>query len=98
MRNDVYYVPGTKISLDSIVYAWLDGVSPESIREDFPQLSLAQVYGAISYYLDHREEVQRYLDRRDQEWEEMGRRAKPLNPDLADRLARARHGIASGRK
>ncbi len=98
MRNGVYYVPETKISLDSIVYSWLDGASPESIREDFPKLSLAQVYGAISFFLDHREEVNQYLKRREAEWEELGRNGKAPSPDLADRFARARHGIATGRR
>ena len=51
-RNGVYYVPGTRISLDSIVHAFRDGSSPESIREDFEGLTFVHVYGAIAFYLD----------------------------------------------
>ena len=46
-RQGVYYVPGTRISLDSVVYAFREGCSPETIREDFAGLTLAHVYGAI---------------------------------------------------
>ena len=42
-RNGVYYIPGTRISLDSVVYAFLQGASAESIREDFEGLSLSDV-------------------------------------------------------
>ena len=45
-REGVYYVRGTRISLDSIVYAFREGCSPETIHEDFEWLTLALVYGA----------------------------------------------------
>jgi uncharacterized protein (DUF433 family) len=44
-RDGVYYVPGTRISLDSIVYAFREGGSPETIRADFEGLTLAHVQG-----------------------------------------------------
>ena len=50
-RDDVYMVAGTRVSLDSIVYAFLDGQSAEAIAQAFPVLTLEQVYGAIAYYL-----------------------------------------------
>jgi uncharacterized protein (DUF433 family) len=60
-RDDAYLVAGTRVSLDSIVYAFLAGASAETIAQAFPVLSLEQVYGAIAFYLGHREEVDRYL-------------------------------------
>src|SRR5580658_3476737 len=63
-REGVYYVPGTRISLDSIVYAFREGCSPETIREDCAGLTLAHVYGAIAFYLDHQTEIDAYLLRR----------------------------------
>jgi uncharacterized protein (DUF433 family) len=63
-REGVYYVPETRISLDSIVYAFLEGCSPESIREDFAGPTLADVYGAIAFYLDRQAEIDAYLLRR----------------------------------
>jgi uncharacterized protein (DUF433 family) len=47
------------VSLDSIVYTFLSGQSAEAIAESFPVLSLEQVYGAITDYLAHREDVDR---------------------------------------
>jgi uncharacterized protein (DUF433 family) len=46
-RTGGYYVKGTRVSLDSVVYAFLRGESPDGIVESFPALSLEQVYGAI---------------------------------------------------
>jgi uncharacterized protein (DUF433 family) len=60
-RDGVYYVARTRISLDSVVYAFREGCSPETIRGDFDGLTLAHVYGAIAFYLDHQTEVDAYL-------------------------------------
>jgi len=53
--------PATRVSLDSIVYAFLDGHTAESIQQSFPLLTLEQVYGAITYYLAHWETIEAYL-------------------------------------
>ena len=53
-RDGGYYVAGTRISLDSVVCAFNEGLSPEAIQEDFPSLRRAAIYGAIAFYLDHR--------------------------------------------
>ena len=50
-REDVYWVAGTRVSLDSIVYAFLEEQTAESIARSFPVLTLEQVYGAITFYL-----------------------------------------------
>jgi len=57
LRNGGYYVKGTRVSLDSIVSGFQDGDSPETIRQNFPSLSLEQVYGAIAFYLANQTEV-----------------------------------------
>ena len=57
-RNGVYYVAGTRISLDSVVYAFNRGESPEQILGNYPLLgSLTRVYGAIAFYLDHKADI-----------------------------------------
>jgi uncharacterized protein (DUF433 family) len=98
LRDGVYYIPGTRISLDSIVYAFHEGCSPESIREDFEGLTLAGVYGAIAFYLDHQADIDAYLSRRKQEWAELERRGSPASPDLQARIERARLGVAPPRR
>jgi uncharacterized protein (DUF433 family) len=39
-RDGGYWIAGTRISLDSIVYAFKRGVAPESIQRAFPLLTL----------------------------------------------------------
>ena len=92
-RNGVYYIRGTRISLDSIVYAFRQGASPESIREDFDGLSLPHVYGAIAYYLDNQASVDAYLAARKAQWAELERQGTPPNEELLMRLENARSQI-----
>ncbi|HXQ23209.1 MAG TPA: DUF433 domain-containing protein [Candidatus Acidoferrales bacterium] len=53
-------IAGSRIRVQDIV-AWHErlGQSPESIVEQFPQLSLADIHAALTYYFDHREEIER---------------------------------------
>jgi uncharacterized protein (DUF433 family) len=92
-RQGVYYVPGTRVSLDSIVYAFREGCSPESIREDFDGLDLAHVYGAIAFYLDNQAAIDGYLRQRRGQWNELERQGTPVGDDLQSRLERARQGV-----
>ena len=91
-RNGGYYVAGTRISLDSVVYAFNRGDSPERILERYPLLGKpARVYGAIAFYLDHQAEIDAYLEAGKREFEASG--GPPLletNPALWERLQRAR--------
>jgi uncharacterized protein (DUF433 family) len=89
-RDGGWYVSGTRVSLDSIVTAFRNGASPESILESFDTLTLEQVYGAITFYLANQPAVDAYLIRQQQRIEEMRRRAEPLPPDLRARLEAAR--------
>ncbi|WP_293104583.1 DUF433 domain-containing protein, partial [Moorena sp. SIO3I6] len=60
-RDKGYWIAGTRISLDSVVYTFRNGLSPESIVQSFPLLTLEQVYGAIAFYLANREQIDTYL-------------------------------------
>jgi len=76
-RDGGYWVQGTRVSLDSIVYRFLEGLSPESILSDcFPVLTLEQVYGAITYYLHNRADVDQYLQESDREYESFRERVR----------------------
>ena len=52
-------IAGTRIRVQDI-YVWheLQGLTPEEIVTDFPQLSLADVHAAITYYHDHKGEIE----------------------------------------
>ncbi len=66
-------VGGTRVPLDTVVEAFVDGLTPETIQQQYPSLSLPMVYAAVSYYLNHRSEVEKYLRRRARHREEVRR-------------------------
>ena len=89
-RDGAYFVAGTRVSLDSIVYAFLSGESAEAIAQSFPVLSLEQVYGAIAYYLGHRDEIDRYLENQRQKFDAARRAARDSDPMFYQKLAEAK--------
>lgn len=60
----VLRIGDTRVSLDSVIIAFNQGSVPEQIVYDYDSLTLSEVYAAISYYLQHREEVDSYLAER----------------------------------
>src|SRR5260370_39102502 len=96
-RNGGYYVSGTRISLDSVVHSFNEGQSPEAIQEDFPLLKRSQIYGAIAFYLDHQAEIDQYLKTAEREFETNSIPLKEENPELWERLQRARAKIGETR-
>ena len=96
-RDSNYYVVGTRISLDSIVYAFRRGESPETICQNFELLRLEEVYGAIAYYLANQADIDAYLIRQNEQWAEGKRNAEPLPADLRERLMRARDELHTAR-
>jgi uncharacterized protein (DUF433 family) len=96
-RDDVYMISGSRVSLDSIIYAFISGESAESIAQAFPVLSLEQVYGAITYYLGHRDELDRYLATRRQDFDAKRRAARDADPMFYQRLAAAKRQMPLAR-
>jgi uncharacterized protein (DUF433 family) len=94
-RNGGYYVIGSRVSLESVIYPFLDGASPETIVDEFPTLSLEQVYGAITFYLANRAEIDVYLTDTEKQWEEARKNQSPIPPALRERLERARRQLTS---
>jgi len=89
-RNGGYFIEDTRVSLDSVVHAFLRGESPEGIAESFPALDLEQVFGALAYYMANQEVVDRYLSQGRLEFEALGQQARQDNPALYAKLAEAR--------
>ncbi|HKP10665.1 MAG TPA: DUF433 domain-containing protein [Blastocatellia bacterium] len=90
-RDGAYRIAGTRVSLDSIVYAFNEGLSPETIaREYFPVLSTEQVNRAIAYYLAHRDEIDRYLERGKQEYDALREASHEADQDFYRKLTNAR--------
>lgn len=89
-QQDVYRIRGTRVSLDSLVYAWWAGQSAETIAQSFPVLSLEQVYGAIAFYLAHKEAIDRYLEQQRADYEAKRQAAREADPMFYQKMATAR--------
>ena len=89
-RVEGYWLAGSRVSLDSIVYAFLDGQSAESIAQSFPVLTLKQVYGAIAFYLANRSEIDNYLAKVRVDFEALRQAARDADPMFYQKLADAR--------
>ena len=83
-------ITGTRVSLESIVHAWLDGHDAEVIVESFPSLSLEQIHGAIAFYLRHRDEIDEYLAEQSQTWDRFRRTSETNHRPLLQRVRAAR--------
>ena len=89
-QDGTYRIGGTRVSLDSIVYAYRRGASPESIQRSFPSLTLEQVHGALAFYLSHQTEVDNYLAQGEREFEELQETSHETHSDWYEKLRRAR--------
>ncbi len=69
--NGVIRVGKTRVTLDTVISAFLDGATAEEITYQYPSLDLADVYSVISYYLRRRAEVEAYLQRRQEQAEKV---------------------------
>ena len=84
---------GSRVSLDSIVYGFLDGNSPESILESYPTLTLELVHGSLAFYLGNRAEIDAYLAEGERQAEKMREISRAENPLLFRRLEQARRDL-----
>lgn len=84
--KNYYRITGSRVSLDSIIYDFLNGLSPESIVDNYDTLTLEQVYGAITYYLAHRAEIDAHLQRNREKFDALRLRARASHPLLYRKL------------
>jgi uncharacterized protein (DUF433 family) len=90
IRNGAYYIVGTRIGLDIVAHDFRNGKYAESIFESYPSIgSLAKVYGAITFILEHPADVDAYLQDQDRRYEDIQARY-PLTPDMIERFERAK--------
>jgi uncharacterized protein (DUF433 family) len=90
VRNGGYYVAGTRIGLDVVTCDFRNGRTAEAIFEAYPSIgSLARVYGAITFILEHPKEIEAYLGDQDRRYEEF-KTQHPLPPDMMERFEQAK--------
>jgi uncharacterized protein (DUF433 family) len=82
-------IAGTRIRVQDI-FVWheLQGKSADEIVSGFPQLTMADVYGALEYYWDHREEIRRQM----QAETELVAQMKQKYPSLLKQKLEGSHG------
>ncbi|HAX80218.1 MAG TPA: hypothetical protein DCY88_31370 [Cyanobacteria bacterium UBA11372] len=56
----------SRVTLDSLLAAYHNGSTPEEIAVQYSVLHLEEIYAAIAYYLNHRHEIDNYLEQRHQ--------------------------------
>jgi len=79
-------VTGSRVSFEAVVYQYDEENSAERIHESFPSLRLADIHAVISYYLNHRDQVDEYVH--DQQ-----KRARTVREDIeSDPAYKARVG------
>ena len=87
-RDGVVRVGKTRVTLDTVVAAFSEGATAEEIVQQYPSLSLADVYQVIGYYLRRTADVEAYLRQRRAEAETVRRQTESrLDPHgVRDRL------------
>jgi uncharacterized protein (DUF433 family) len=89
-------IKGTRVGIEPIVVRFQEGASPDEIARSFPTVTLAQVYGAIAYYLENKQLIDEDMAESQRELEKI----PPLsetNPELFARLEAARRQLGSKR-
>lgn len=87
-------IAGTRVSLDSVVHCYWQGLSPETICEQLPALSMEQVYGAIAYYLGNKQAVDDYLAQQDSAWNNLRATSEAQHGPLLGRLRKNRRPLS----
>ena len=62
--DGVVRVGKTRVTLDTVIKTFQNGATAEEIVYRYPSLKLADVYTTISFYLNHPQEVETYLQQR----------------------------------
>ncbi len=86
-----YRIADTRVSLDSLVYLFREGMSAESMVDSYPALTLEQVHGALAFYLANQNEIDAYLIEGHRTAESQHKQSKKSNAELIARLQRARN-------
>jgi hypothetical protein len=92
-RDESFYLIGSRVPLAHIVREFQRGESPEAIQSHYPALSLEQVYGAITFYLGRRKDVEADIAERERE-EDAFTTAHPAPPEVRMTFERMQQSLS----
>lgn len=93
-RDGAPYIGATQVTAHSLIAAWRnEGYSAQELQDSFPALTLAQVYGSIAYYLEHRQALDARFVAEEQEYYQQGKRDREADPDFYRRLDERRTNL-----
>lgn len=92
-EHGVLRVGDSRVMLDSVIAAYQQGHSAETIQQQYPALSLADVYAAIAYSLKHGDEVEQYLQRQAAFWQRSRDDWNARSGTLVQRLRDGQRGL-----
>jgi uncharacterized protein (DUF433 family) len=87
---DEIRIRGTRIGIEAILSAYLDGALPEELALNYTPVTLEQVHATITYYLGNRQAMDEYLDRWTKRGDESLQRQRQTKSAVLERLIRAR--------
>ena len=93
-REGNLYVGQSRVTLQTLIEAWQSGRTPEQLQDSFPTLPLVAIYGAITHYLEHKDESDAFfretdeLEARRQQVDEASHAG--LHADMCERIEHAR--------
>lgn len=95
--HGVMRVGDTRVPLDTVIFAFKQGSTPEEIVADYSTLDLPDVYAVVTYYLQNQAEVEDYLRQRQAQRDEVRREMDARFPQagLRERLLARRQTIQS---
>jgi uncharacterized protein (DUF433 family) len=92
-RHGSFYLIASRVPLAHLIREFQHGEPPEAIRSHYSTLTLEQVYGAITFYLGNKEEVEKDIAAREREEDEFSK-THPTPPEIKEKFARMRQMLA----
>lgn len=65
-REGNLYVGHSRVTLQTLIEAWQSGRTPEQLHDSFPTVPLVAIYGAITHYLEHKDEADAFFRESDE--------------------------------
>lgn len=56
-------IKGHRISIEHVIQLFQEGMEPGQIQQEYPSLSLEEIYATITYYLHNKAAVDDYIER-----------------------------------